>query len=83
MDATAFVGVIVTGIPLNLAYYVEFVKEWRTTDDYLPLQEIANRAILALRAHFSDQLRGSQFRGIPPIALGGLGEQYGPKPITS
>lgn len=82
-DSVAVIGVAVTGIPMNPAYYREYVEEWRTTEDVLPLQLVAHRAIHALRSHFSDQLRGSQFGGIPPIVPDGLGEQYGPLPITS
>lgn len=82
-DATPLVGVLVTGIPMNLAYSLECVEEWRSSDDYIPLQEVARSAIHALRAHFSDQLRGSQFGGIPAIAPGSFGIQFGPSSTSS
>lgn len=83
LSGIPLVGVIVTGIPLDRSYYVEYTAEWRTSDDYGPLQEAAHRAIHAIRAHFSDHLRGSQFGGVPAMTPGGLGLQFGPSVTTS
>ena len=83
LGETPLVGVIVTGIPLAPDYCVAFTAEWRSSDDYEPLQKASLKAIKAVRAHFSDQLRGSQFGGIPAIAPRGLGLQFGPTTTSS
>nr|CCI55372.1 PH01B035L11.17 [Phyllostachys edulis] len=82
-EGAPLIGVIITGISLNPNYYYECVQEWHSSYNYVTLQEVAHKAILTLRSHFSDQMRDSQFGEIPPIAPGSFGRQFGPSHTSS
>ena len=45
---TPLVGVVVTRIPLDRDYYVVYTAEWRSSNDYGPLQEASLKAIHAV-----------------------------------
>ena len=67
------VVVVLSDVPSYRDFYVELSTMQRSSDDTLPMQEVAKEAIHGLRACFGEKLRTTGYHDLPTLDSGSFG----------